>query len=243
MTAITIDLWNTIIDSSGNSDRAHARAEIVTVEAKRLGHMLTADQCEEAMALGWKTFERTWLTSRRTPSAHSIVTAIWSHLGLSHDPTAMSRCVAVFERGVLDSPPKLLPGALDSIRALSEHFPVAIVSDTAYSPGSVLRQLLEHLEVAPYITGWSFSDETGVAKPHSEAFLVIHRAFNTHPQKSIHIGDIPATDVAGAAALGMKTVLYKGDTTSPFHALSADVTPDAVVTEWESIPAIVKALV
>ncbi|MCU0329765.1 MAG: HAD family hydrolase [Candidatus Kapabacteria bacterium] len=243
MTAVTIDLWNTIIDSSGSSHRAEARAEVVTREARRLGYIVSSEQCKHAMAHGWKTFEHGWLTLQRTPSALAIVSAIWEHLGLPTDTAAMSRCVEVFERGVLDYPPALLPGAREALHELSESYPVAIVSDTAYSPGVVLRLLLEQLDVARFVTGWSFSDETGVSKPHNDAFTVIHRAFNTHPTHSVHIGDIPATDVIGAAAIGMKTVLYRGDGTSPYHALSADITPDAIVSEWSAIPAIVKSLV
>jgi putative hydrolase of the HAD superfamily len=49
------------------------------------------------------------------------------------------------------------------------------------------------------------SEEVGFEKPHPEPFLSALRALDVAAEKSLYIGDNPGHDIAGAAAVGMKT--------------------------------------
>ncbi|MFQ5995064.1 MAG: HAD family hydrolase [Acidiferrobacterales bacterium] len=46
----------------------------------------------------------------------------------------------------------------------------------------------------------------GAAKPAPEMFLEVCRVAGTQPSETVHVGDEPETDIAGAAAVGCRTV-------------------------------------
>ncbi|MGN6558630.1 MAG: HAD family hydrolase, partial [Solirubrobacterales bacterium] len=54
------------------------------------------------------------------------------------------------------------------------------------------------------------SDETGHYKPAPQSFEAALSSLGVRPEEAIHVGDLRRTDVAGAAALGMRTVRYRG---------------------------------
>lgn len=63
-------------------------------------------------------------------------------------------------------------------------------------------------------------------KPHPEAFHELLRQVQVQPEEAVFVGDRQHDDVAGAAAVGMRTVWVRNDVVP-----TADVTPDAVVEE------------
>jgi putative hydrolase of the HAD superfamily len=63
-------------------------------------------------------------------------------------------------------------------------------------------------------------------KPHPEAFRALLAAVGVDPARAVFVGDRPHDDVAGAAALGMRTVWVRNDAVPPY-----DVEPDGVVDE------------
>ena len=54
----------------------------------------------------------------------------------------------------------------------------------------------------------SFED-TGARKPDAQSFQEILKRLGVTPQESLMVGDWPERDVAGANALGMRTVLAR----------------------------------
>lgn len=89
---------------------------------------------------------------------------------------------------------------------------LGIVSDTGFSPGSTLRQILAEHGLLGYFDpqALAFSDEVGVPKPAARIFQAALAGLGTPPEATAHIGDLRFTDVAGARALGMLTVRYRG---------------------------------
>lgn len=208
---ITIDFWNTLVDSSNGEGRNHHRAAVMLAEAERLGREITFEAVEEAGHQAWAFFRRLWLDEQRTPQTIEMVQQMWSTLQLPEDPEAMERVAEVYRRGILLHPPQILPGVRQALPTLAEHFTLAIVSDTAVSSGSVLREVLANEGLLEFFSYFSFSDETGVAKPHPKAFHTVLGPAEVEPEAALHIGDIERTDVAGARDLGMYAILYAGD--------------------------------
>ena len=211
ISVVTIDFWNTLVDSSGGDGRNRQRAETMIAEAKRLGVDLDMDQVKTAGENSWAFFRQHWLELVRTPLTHEMVDHMWKELGLPDDPEAKKRVEEVYAKGIVDHPPALLPGVKDALPALAERYTLGIVSDTAISPGIYLKEVLHNHGVLEFFTHFSFSDETGVAKPHRKAFDTILDATKTDPDTGLHIGDIERTDVAGSRGIGMFAILYSGD--------------------------------
>lgn len=81
------------------------------------------------------------------------------------------------------------------------------------------------------------ASEFGKAKPHPETFLAAAAAANIEPAQMVHVGDDPHTDVAGAAAVGVRTV-WINRTGTPWPAQRyPDVVPDAEIRTLDELPA------
>ncbi len=105
---------------------------------------------------------------------------------------------------------ELAPGIGPALEALGERVRIGIVCDVGFSGGALLRDLLAREGLLGHFDGWSFSDETGHYKPAPQAFEAALRSLGARPEEAMHVGDLRRTDVAGAAALGMRTVRYRG---------------------------------
>jgi putative hydrolase of the HAD superfamily len=86
---------------------------------------------------------------------------------------------------------------------------LGIVCDVGFSGGAVLRELLDREGLLAYFSGWAFSDEVGHYKPAPQIFEAALASLDAEPATSMHVGDLRRTDIAGAAALGMRTVRYR----------------------------------
>ena len=88
---------------------------------------------------------------------------------------------------------------------------IGIICDIGLTPSLVVRELLERHGLIQYFDGMSFSDEVGQYKPHGAIFEHALKSVGGVPVvRAAHVGDRRRTDVAGAAAMGMKSVRYNG---------------------------------
>jgi putative hydrolase of the HAD superfamily len=106
---------------------------------------------------------------------------------------------------------ELAPEIEPALEALNERgIRIGIVCDVGFSGGALLRDLLAREGLLEHFHGWSFSDETGHYKPAPQAFEAALDSLGARPEEAMHVGDLRRTDIAGAAALGMGTVRYRG---------------------------------
>jgi putative hydrolase of the HAD superfamily len=106
---------------------------------------------------------------------------------------------------------ELAPGIGQALEELDGRgLRIGIVCDVGFSGGEMLRELLDREGLLDHFDGWSFSDETGHYKPAPEAFAPALAALAARPGEAMHVGDLRRTDIAGASAIGMRTVRYRG---------------------------------
>lgn len=99
-----------------------------------------------------------------------------------------------------------LPGIYEALAFLSQlNLPMALVSDGFYGPEFVWA-ILEQLRIKERFLKVITSCEVGFAKPHPQIFLAACQEMKVRPAEVIFIGDREDRDIAGAAAVGMKTV-------------------------------------
>lgn len=119
----------------------------------------------------------------------------------------------------------LLPGAAAALDALSERYPLGLVSNGA--PGTQ-RAKLATLDLDPYFDVTVFgTPETGV-KPDPAPFHRALDALDVAPDRAVHVGNSLAADVAGADAAGVRTVWVRREDAEqdaagpmPNHAVDA----------------------
>lgn len=208
---ITIDFWNTLFDSSNAQERNKYRNRAIYKAISDLGIEITEKQIKDGINASWAHFNENWIRNRRTPLPRETVEFFWSYLKIPYDGAAIEKVVRLFETIILDFPPKLMDGAGFALDLLSKKYKIGLISDTGFTPGRILKLVMQKNEILDFFSAFSFSDETGVAKPHPEAYLKVLNEFDCSPSDALHIGDIEQTDVEGAINLGMKAIRFSGD--------------------------------
>lgn len=171
---------------------------------------LTIEELEEATNNAVKLFHQIWKHESKTIDSKQIILSITQTLNMNLTENDLSDCKTFFENSVLDNPPELVPEILEALPKLTEKYQLGIISDTQFSPGSVLRHLLDTADVLKYFSAFSFSNEIGVSKPHPNMYQHIMNTLKCEASEMVHIGDLERTDIAGANNLGIQSILYFG---------------------------------
>jgi len=111
---------------------------------------------------------------------------------------------------------------------------VGVLANTIW-PRSYHEGLFDRDEVAEFIAAQSYSCETGVTKPHPDAFRAVLDQLGVRATDAIYVGDRPYEDIAGAASVGLRTVhlrhrWFLGDEVRPSGAV-----PTAVVSDLDEV--------
>jgi putative hydrolase of the HAD superfamily len=241
ITAVTIDFWNTIVDSGNGALRRARRDEAMRRACAEAQRPWDERAVRSAIDGSYRVFEQRWHGEQRTMTAAECLDVVWKLLDMSVSPGMHEWVTAEFEDSILTGMPDLLPGAATTLAALATGHRLALISDTAFSPGVKLRAVLEHHGVLPYFTALVFSDEVGVSKPHPRTFGTALAALQAAPADAVHIGDLERTDIAGARAAGMRSILFTGDRTARYHDPDAhgDTAADAVAQSWDEVAIII----
>jgi putative hydrolase of the HAD superfamily len=242
VTTITIDFWNTLVDSSNGEARKRYRIAALRKALHSEGRRWDEEEIAAAFKRVYEAFEERWFGEKKTMSASESIALIWEFLGVEVSAGVHASVTAAFEESILHAMPALLPGAADAVAELACRYKLALVSDTALSPGVALREVLDRLGIGRYFTTMVFSDETGVAKPHPLAFETALKACGAEAKDAVHIGDIERTDVTGAIQASMMAVLFRGDAKARYFDPDASTEADAVASSWEDVVRILNGL-
>lgn len=193
---------------------------------------------QEALHSGFLFFDKVWLEEYRTPNCDEIVASVLSTLGVHLPASAHARVVRQYEEMLLELPPDPMPQATTTVAALAERYRLGVICDTGFSPGSVLREVLERCGLIPYFDYLFFSNEHGMSKPDVRVFRHTLDKLGVRPREAAHVGDIQRTDIAGAQAAGMAAVHFVGANDHDARASTAD----AVVGQFSELPTALETL-
>ncbi len=230
--AVTFDFWSTLFVDARGREREALRAHVLADTLRAAGLQASGYALGESLRASWDHFDTVWAREHRTPPCAELVDAILASLGVSLPDDLLTPLVDRFEHLVLEVPPEPMPGAVYTMPQLAERYRLAIVCDTGYSPGAVLRQVLDRNDLLGHFAYAYFSNEHGMSKPDPRVFLHVLEELDVRPTEAAHVGDIQRTDIAGAQAAGMSAVHFVG-------ANNADVarsTGDAIVSHFEELP-------
>lgn len=205
--AVTFDFWNTIARvPTGAMTEARRQAVQAACESGGLEvePKLLAASLEE-VGMRW---ERSWAEGVHL---HPREVAATLAEALGAEGAAGQAVAEAFLGAGRQVELELATEIGPALEALDEReIRIGIVCDVGFSGGALLRDLLAAASLLDRFDGWSFSDETGHYKPAPQAFEAALDSLGARPEEAMHVGDLRRTDVAGAAALGMRTVRYRG---------------------------------
>jgi putative hydrolase of the HAD superfamily len=203
--AVTFDCWGTLIHERDPSAGATQRVQLLLERARDAQPDLTRQRAEQALRVAHRRHVELWM---RGVASGSGEMARWALEALGLERTSLGREVAgALAEVSLTQEVVPLPGAAETLRELAAcDVRLALVCDTGFSPGRVVRKLLERTGLLEPLEVQVFSDEVGVPKPHPRPFLAALGPLGVPPCDALHVGDLKRTDVAGGREIGMRTV-------------------------------------
>lgn len=234
LAAVTFDFWNTIFVDSGGRERDRRRTGYLRAVLADCGEQVSDAAVQDALAQGYDYFDKQWRDEHRTPPAEEIVNVVLDTLRSRVPDEARKRLATYFGRLILEVAPEPTPGAVTVIAELAERYKLAVVCDTGYSPGSVLRELIDKHGLAGAFDYLYFSNEGGVSKPDVRVFRRVLEELDVPAYQAAHVGDMERTDIAGAHAAGMLAVHFVGASDHDADGSTAD----ALVRRFTDLPAV-----
>lgn len=206
---ITFDLWNTIVSGSESSVLKQSRIEYIKDNLSQISINRNSDEISAALSHSWDYFMLEWNNRQYTPTTRALTAQVFEHLNVPTDSEVFDNTVDFMACSLINAQNRLVEGIDRLLIELSEHYSLAVISDTGFTPGRFLRVLLKQLGVYNYFSFFAFSDEMGVSKPDTRIFLHTLNYFDIEPHEALHIGDLLSTDITGAERTGMHSVHFK----------------------------------
>ena len=219
--AVTFDLWNTLLTSTPGAVEIRSRfwREVIVERGLDIGD----DLLHGTLSMLPTRFDEEWRAGRQygpTEALADCFTAFGDRLA-SEDRDALA---AAFEAASYELKVAPVADAADVLSAVAATgVAVGIISDTTLAVGRHLRTYLDQHRILQHVTFAAFSDEVGVYKPDPAIFRVALDGLGIDdPTTVAHVGDLLRTDVAGARAMGMVTVRFRGVVDDPEDGAEAD---------------------
>jgi len=235
--AVTFDFWNTIATvPPGAMTEARQRGIAAALQSHDV--QVEADLLLEGLRQVGLDWEQAWAEGRHLPP-HEAAAALVAHLGV--EGAAREMVAEAFLGAGREVPLEFAPGIHACLAALQERgVRLGIVCDVGFSGRELLRDLLDAEGLLGHFDGWGFSDEVGHYKPAAPIFEAALGALDAEPGEAMHVGDLRRTDVAGAAAYGMRTVRYRG--MNPEGDAEDGVEAEFVIDDHDELPGVVDRL-
>jgi putative hydrolase of the HAD superfamily len=206
--AVTYDFWETI------AREAH---ETLLERRTRAWSELLRDS-EVPPELVRRTFEETWRIHSEHWRAGRQFTPVMAaeraveDLGVAVSDRLRDDLVEAFADAGATADLVVNDGLEETLSELKrQRIRTGIICDVGFTSGELLRGFLERRGLLKYFDGWAFSDEVGVYKPDPAIFArALTSLGDVTADRALHIGDLRRTDVAGARAIGMTSVRYRG---------------------------------
>lgn len=231
--AVCFDCWGTLLVESSSGAIHERRVAHVSACAAEYGSRVTIDMARVALDRAWHRHWDCWVGGEPS-SASDIAQHALDALGVEA-PDAVSDLVERLAATIHGDEVRPLPGARRTLESLSRAgLRLALVCDTGFTSGEGVRRLLDANGLLAWLEVQAFSDEAGVSKPHPQIFRHALATIGPVPQRAMHVGDLRRTDVAGARALGMKTVRIR----SAHDDTSDHPEADAVVDSHDDLAAL-----
>lgn len=206
--AISFDLFETLVDGElerlplveWNGRRVPSTAGVLH------DHLVTRHPIELAALLSVmgevdRELRRPrWKAGREFPHQERF-DAIVERLGIRDDKMAAE--LGELHVGMIRAHTTMPAHHPELLQRLGARFRIALCSNFSHSPTAI--RILEERGLRESFDALVISDAVDIRKPESGIFDVVVERIGVAPERILHVGDRLAADVAGAAAVGMRT--------------------------------------
>ncbi len=214
--AVTFDFWDTLLGAPDPEATLDLRTSRVVRFLTAEGYEADQRQVLAATRVVFDTYNQRW-QGNQIFDANDASALLASELGIVVGEALMVELTEAFAGTRSPSVVDLTPNIQPTLQRLRDAgLRIGIVCDVGMAPSSVLRGHLERHEIIELFDHWSFSDEVGSYKPDRRIFEhALAGLGGVDPRRVAHVGDLRRTDIAGALAMGMTAVRYRGRKDDP----------------------------
>jgi putative hydrolase of the HAD superfamily len=216
--AITLDLWGTILYPKDSEEKVARRRAMLLEALLEAGAEVDHARLRQAYQSAHRIIEQTIARELRDLGPSGRWALLTQQLGLPPEVVPYSRIAAAYEDLTLEFLPPLMPGVAEAIRRLHGRYRLALICNTGYTGGAILRQVLARHGLADFFDLLVFSNEYGWLKPDPRIFHHTLGQVGVPPGQAAHVGDLEELDVDGAHAAGMLALRYLPDGPVPTRA-------------------------
>lgn len=244
--AVTFDLWDTlVVDDSDEPKRAAQGMPTKPEERLILVHQALCRHqpiARHVVDVGYETTNaacrHAWYEESVTWTVRERLAILLRGLGRELPEEELAILVQRHETMELDVKPDMVPGAAETLRTLGQRYRLGVISDTIFSPGWAVRELLRFYGILDCFEHMVFSDEVRRSKPHRKVFELAAEGLGVELAEMVHIGDREDKDTEGARLAGARGVLMRvaKDRGEPRTA------PDALCDDYGELPGILERL-
>jgi putative hydrolase of the HAD superfamily len=208
---ITFDLWQTLIVETPESAKKvrETRVRSLYMMLQGQGYGGTMEDVERAIERVGERLQEIWQRHRDVSAEEQvrIMLDALDHHEVPGDPMTLANLEWAYVSPILQAPPVLNAGAVELLGQLKGRYRLGLICNTGRTPGAMLKIVLQRLRIFEYFDALIFSDVIGVRKPDPQIFHLALEGLGIAPDRAIHVGDDPSTDIAGALDAGMWAVL------------------------------------
>ncbi|MFH2131726.1 MAG: HAD family hydrolase [bacterium] len=212
--AVTFDLWDTVfIDDSDEPKRKAQNLNPKPIERRNLVEsFLNRHQPirRELVDLAYRTtdaaFRQVWYGQNVTWTVHERLSVLMKGLERELPAAEMAELVRLHEEMELTIQPDLAANIGTALAGLHGKYKLGVISDTIFSPGRVLKEILASYDLLKYFDYFVFSDEIGCAKPNPLVFEDVARGLGVELTEIAHVGDRREKDIDGPHAVGARGI-------------------------------------
>ena len=202
--AVTYDCWGTLL-------KDHDWEGAMDIRLSALRRFLDLDD-SDARALineAWARHDEAWKQVETFGPGRMAAYCLEAR-GVDDDDS-ISELTREFEEASIQTGVDAVEGAAETLSALANaQIRLGLVCDTGFTPGRVVRDILDRVGLLQHLEVLCFSDEVGVPKPGNEIFAKALAELGVRPPEAIHVGDLKRTDIAGARDIGMHGIRFRG---------------------------------
>ena len=218
--AVTYDCWGTLL-----RDRDFEGAMAARIGALRSFVDMSEQDARALLDEAWTHHDEAW-KQVETFGPGRMAAFCLEAKGIEDDET-IAEVTRRFEEASLETGVEPVEGAGETLAKLRKaNFRLGLICDTGFTPGRVVRDLLEDAGLATHLETLLFSDEFGVPKPGNDIFAKALAELGVRPPEAVHVGDLRRTDIAGAHDIGMHAVRFRGVHDDLSDARDAEVVID-----------------
>lgn len=202
---VTFDCWSTLLYEGGSRTGAGARARLVADFTGRDPEAITT-----AFGAAWRRHQVEW--HRRTVfDGRAMTRSALESLGVELSAGRFDELVSTLEEEILGHEIRAIDGAVRALERLAARgVRRGLICDTGFTPGRIVRRLLDRAGLLPLLEVTVFSEEVGVPKPDVRAFDTALAALGVPAAGAVHVGDLRRSDIAGALGSSMGAVRFAG---------------------------------